>query len=611
MATKSKNNRTNRQIISATLAKVQDFARMKNWLWLTLMAVALTTLVILYGAPVIIDPDQCSFFATARFIAEDGVFHYREIINLEFRDAFWAINSEARKQIFSVHSPGLALLLAAVQIIFGTGAEHYFIPVCAGLCVLMLYALARFFLPRIYALGAAFIIFTCPILFLNALIKNSHSVSLLFTMGAMWLVFFANQHYARKLKLWRRGVAMLFAGILMGYSAVLRYPDVLLLLAPIAYLFTTQKWRWRYRWFAGFCFVGGAGISLGFLAWYNHLAFDSIFKTGYSLLNAQSGGFSITYIWKNLRIYLPGLVNHGFGPAFLLLLLPLLKYPRSHKFTGWFWAAWILPLFTLYHFYFWISADTFFQTLRFYINILPAFIILGMLSLRRMWRVPSKSWRWLIVTSLVLMQLLWCVQFTPATAEQYYATYQRTAAQLDFVKTNAPKGSYLFFTPDGQNFRPNASNLLAEHRWHIFAHDVFLLPQVAQAAAQNLEATKGKASTFQEKRVENLATANSAVLFHELMMALKRAENENKQLFYFGEPWRLEEFKKIAGKWFDFGVTIVGEQPFAQYRFLPQGSRLNYVEAPQMVAAPPLTITPLTLRTAEKITNEPIMLPEN
>ncbi|GHV21785.1 hypothetical protein AGMMS49959_11490 [Planctomycetales bacterium] len=552
-------------------------------------------LLTLYTRPTAIASDQAAYFAMARYVAEDGVFYDRDFINLESSGNFFVLTEQNR--IYPVYAPGYPLLLAAVIKIFGLGAEYHCTAVLAGLCLLMMYAVGRFFLPPLYAWLGAFLLATAPTFFYNAQIKNTHTFSVLLVLLAVWCLLAAT----RRFRGWKGaylGVAA--CGLLLGYNTGVRYPDGLLLLIPLAYLLTARRLPHRWR----LIVVGAlaAAVPLGLLGYYHDTAFGSPFRTGYHYFNAQSGGFSPQYFRENIWVYLPGLVNYVFGPAFgVLLIATLTKFRDSRRAAPAFWLAWLVPVAALYHFYFWAASDPFSYPLvmRFYEVIFPPLIILGLIGLRRLLRDRRPRMLIAALAAFVAAQSLWFAKTAGVGAERQYSYYQRIERQVYFLSQHAPRGAVVFFPPakDRGDKEIFYEELIGQNRWHLFSTNIFSLAKIQEDAKQEL-ATGGadkKASTRQADKFTNLAATDSEQLFAELLATLRA--RPDTPLFYYGCEEDVLAIKEKLGEYFTFGETLTYDNFVVAWLMFPQGERdHNTVGEAKILIGPPLALVPLTLK---------------
>lgn len=553
-----------------------------------------------YGGDTVSGGDQCAMFAAARFLVDSGTFYFKEFVNLQFTGNFYVVNSPELNQVYSVYPPGYSLLLAGAEIL---GILPTLVaPLCAALCGILMYVLARVFLPPAYALLSAAVLLSSPVLLLNAVIKNTHALGLALTLGAFTALVCLSRRPGGRGAL--PGAAL--CGLLLGYNVAVRYTEGLLLLAPVVFWLGARAWRragWTPRLRALAAYAAGAAVPFLFLAWYHQTAFGSPFSTGYSRFNATTGGFAPSYFFDNFPLYLPGMLNHGLGPALLTLLCLPFGWRKNRDFPGVFWLAWILPLFILYHFYFWASPDNYHLMLRFYLNFFPALVVCGLMALRRVLRrkdarAPGRPREKTVLALLAVLQVLWGVQaFTPG-AEAVYSGNRKIDGQTDFLREQIPAGETVFFTSNlPRREKIDFESLFALHHCALFSSEVFALEKMRQDLLKELATEKaGAAATFQHARTTNLLAKPPAMMFAEFAGKIRERARAGGKFYYFGDVETWPEFRKTAGRYFTFGKPVTQEYSAPACLFFPQGQRaLNYDPQPRE-SFPALIAVPLTLR---------------
>lgn len=568
-----------------------------------LAALALTALyaaaLVSYWLPTVTGSDQCSMYRAGRLIAEDGAFHNANFMDMEYAGEFWVINSPEKNQIYSTYPPGLALLLAAAEQLGGPGAEMWVAPVCAVLCVLLAYVLGRCFLPGRHAFLATFIVATCPVLFLNAELRNTHALGLFLTLAGMLAAVGPTRR-------WRGAASCLgagLAGLLLGYNVAVRYTEGLLLIVPLAYWFTAHAYRpgrraAGRRWVLAGVYLLAAAVPLALLALYHWYAFGAPWVTGYSKFNATTGGFAFMYLFANLWVYVPGLVNHALGPAFALALLVVLCARRGREASSWFWLAWVAPLFLLYHFYFWVSPDAYHLTMRFWLNVLPGVVYWGVLAARAFARRvgwPRRAWL-AIAVAFAAAQGLWGVAATTPVAESLYRTSARHGRVVEFAEATIPPGSIIVFAelgPDPNKRVCQPETLAARNRWHLFSTVVLDFAKLQKDVAEETRRqTMGRAGTYQEDRTRNIFSRSATAMTAELDASWRAAAAKGARFFFLGTDADYAECQKTLARRFVCGEPVRGANVVEDWRWFPIKQRnlndefLRVRERPRLLAVP-------------------------
>ncbi|GHS91150.1 hypothetical protein FACS1894139_06620 [Planctomycetales bacterium] len=577
----------------------------KLWRYLAgLLAVGYVGLLIFYTAPIAIEADQCSYFAAARYIADDGAFHYRDFINQETVGYFFVIVNEKFYPHFGV---GYPLLLAATIKIFGAGAEYYFTTVCAGLVVLAMYAFSRLFLPRLYAFLGAFLLVASPTFFFNAQIKNTHTLGVLLTLIALYALLATARRAIKTTKIAddERSIAgAALCGFLLGYNVLVHYTEILLLLAPLTYVLTARKLRRRWTLLAAG--VGGAAMPLAWLGLWHYAHFGSPFKTSYSFYTGASNNFSLAYFVENLWLYLPGMCNYGLGVAGGALALAVgLKFRGVKTAPNWFWLAWILPLGLAYHFYFWSSPDLYPLMLRYWEPFFPALIIVGLIGLRQLWRDyqnrVSPKFAAGLLAGFIALQFLWSVTFTAPSAEMLYGAYQRAYRQVCFITQQVPSGAFLFAPYPEKNAPVCDNEIVMQHRWHFFVENVFELQKFQdkqRAEYEKREKNYGNTAPHTEQTLstERMLRRSPDVMFASFYRQLRGAAAAGVPMYYVGNVETYPHFQEIAGQYFEMGEPYAFDDFKINYRLFPQGKRSAASRPPVKTELPKMLIVPLRLK---------------
>lgn len=404
--------------------------------YLSLAAVLILHAVMLvaYFVPALGGPDANAYQVSARMVEEHGRFHQLPKDELAHVGRMWVVNDAG--EWYPKYPPLYPALSGAVMKAAGPEAGLWVSPVCAWLVVLGIYVLCRARLPGWAAVLAAFVMSTMPVFNLFAIDKVSHPPSLLFLVWGYALFFHGtNAPHARRAA-WFAG-----AGLLVGYSVGIRYPNVLLALPPSLWM----ALRWREARGASVAWLAGLAVPAVLLMWYHTASFGHPLRTAYSLTEEQ-GGFGLVYFAKNLRLYLPALVTDGFGPLLVLSGLGFVMTWFSDWRRGAFYAVWIAPLTALYISYYWAPSQHPPSFIRFLLPLTAAWILLALFFLRD-WFAATKASAGVragVIAVLVLVQGGWGIAKSLTEMETRYGSTEVTRMRTRFLLDQVPAGATLF-----------------------------------------------------------------------------------------------------------------------------------------------------------------------
>jgi hypothetical protein len=270
------------------------------------------------------------------------------------------------------YPPGLPLIMAGFERLFGACGPFFVAPICGALLILLTYALGTRVSGRIAGLAAAIGVAASPTFLMMALANMSDVPAAMFWTAALWFAFRPG------------GIAAVACGLCAGTAVLIRpnLAPLALLTAVIAALEPADEGRpvaatGRRHALTRLLLVcaGGAPFAAG-LAWIFDELYGSPFRTGYGSLSAM-------YDWSNaatnVRRY-PGWLLTTQGPlVFAWVLSPLAaalaggearrrialaafalavfgSYLFYEPFEAWWYLRFLLPAFPVI---FILSADTF------------------------------------------------------------------------------------------------------------------------------------------------------------------------------------------------------------------------------------------------------------
>ena len=512
----------------------------------------------LYTVPVLGGPDANAYQVSARMVELDGRFHQPPREELAHVGRMWVVNDAG--EWYPKYPPLYPALSGAVMKALGPEAGLWVSPVCAWLVVLGIYVLCRTRLPGWAALLGAFVMSTTPVFNLFAVDKVSHPPSLLFLVWG-YALFFHGTNAAPA----RRARWFAAAGLLVGYSVGIRYPNALMALPPTLWLLL----RWREARAAAVAWGIGLAVPAALLAWYHAVSFGHPLRTAYSLTEEQ-GGFGLGYFVKNLRLYLPALVTDGFGPLLVLSGLGFVTTWFADWRRGAFYTLWIAPLTALYISYYWAPSQHPPSYIRFLLPLTAAWILLALSLVRDLFTALNAPLRLRVamIAVLVLAQGGWGIAKSLTEMETRYSANVETQRLTDFLLEQVPPGAALFADAwwlDELEF----------HGGRALYWDALLDQKVLGRALGRTTRLPGpdslqpeRARRLQRRLVDVEPSAYRAAI--EELVGGRLAEGE---VYLAGTPGSLQPLLAFWGTSFGFAEVAVLEPASKRYRlFSPQWS---------------------------------------
>lgn len=262
---------------------------------------------------------------------------------------------------------GVPLLHAlAVTVGQGNQAAFYTSPVCATLAVLAMFLLTRLLAGSVAAWLAAVLLAANPTVLYLAMVPSSHAPALCFCLWGMYALF----------RWWRWGNVLvgMAAGLLLGFTAMIRYSEGLLGLPLALAALSTVRWRQWRSYVRSAAPVLAWAVPVGSLLLYNWLGSGHL--TGYDSTNESVAGAAFT--WKHFASKWEFTLQqlHMYG---LFCILPLGVLAILLMFS-WSWRAalalvlWLVPSVLLYMAYYWGRQAPGVGYLRFFLTVYPALI---------------------------------------------------------------------------------------------------------------------------------------------------------------------------------------------------------------------------------------------
>ena len=500
-----------------------------------------------YLVPVTGGTDQNGYHTCARTFNLEGKFYRKPIDKLEFIGSMWVVND--RGEFYPKYPPLYPLLAAGMNAMLGPGGGFYATLWGAVLAAAGIFVLARFFLGPWYALLAAAAAVSSPVLSGLAVTKNSHTPSLaLFVWGMV--AFFAA--LTPKREQWFRILLAAVSGFLIAYCTGIRYTDFLLILIPAAAAFLFARKRRRRNLLIGL--AAGAALPYGALALFHWHAYGAPWRSGYSLTD-ESSAFVPSFILDNLRVYVPEFFISVIGPlgAFALLF----RRVRWRRLL--FWLVWLLPTFVLYLMYYWAPESGGTGAMRFLVPLIPAVILLSLLSLR--WvvrRLPGRRLAALSLLALAVVQLTWGLVGSAKLCEKKAIADFQHLVRLEVIRNRIPEGAVIIANSGILN------ELDFERRWQLYPSYILNVKQIRDTIDRSLNA---QAAGLQKARAielrDELGGLSYGKLYEKLRNFFEAKRNAGHPVYFIGRTWEANSFRRAFHRHFELEELglITGDRP--------------------------------------------------
>ena len=322
------------------------------------------------------EPDTATYLTLAERLANGEPVGVVEEDPFLYQWHSWVENH--RGETVPKYAPGQSLLMAVALKVGGEKAAYALNPFLGTLTLIGAYLLFRLWLSTLGSLLATFALATNPLYVFHTNYPLAHAADIFFITWGMFCLF--------KWTETPRTVWALAAGLLLGYSQLVRPPDALLVLPVLAAaaLGLARPWPAERRQWAqsAALLIAYAVFPIAHL-FYNASVFGNPLTTGYAL-TAEQSAFELSRLPSNalfaaevigrmgLGIYLGlGLVGLVIGRDRGQILLKLL---------------WVCPIALLYITYYWAPRVNIGGYARFFLGLYPAligsaFVLLESLSL--------------------------------------------------------------------------------------------------------------------------------------------------------------------------------------------------------------------------------------
>ncbi len=389
----------------------------------------------LYFTPVLNGVDPNGYHAGARMIEESGWPGRPTDDPYRFLGRMWVVSPQG--EAFPKYPPLLPTMLAGARHLGGPSLSYAINPLASTLAVAGAIALGGAMGLGGWSLVVGLLIWLCPVLQHHTLSQTSHATSMALIAWGM------ASGLTGAARLPRRGGLLLCtaAGLLIGWSAGIRYTNVLLALPLLVGAAVYAQGR-RQRIAA--LLATGTGLALPWLllGTFHWIAFGAPWRTGYAMTSEQ-GGFSLAAALRNWPLYSTGFVDALLGPALALAFIGIgFMILQSRRDLPVF-LAWVLPLPLLYLFYYWAPAKSSIGYMRFVLPVVLPLAVAAADGLRLIARTWGRRGLTLAVVLLLAAQLPWAVARCLPMLEQNARGNRLQRARTDAVLAHVDAGNVI------------------------------------------------------------------------------------------------------------------------------------------------------------------------
>ncbi|MGH7180171.1 MAG: ArnT family glycosyltransferase [Tepidisphaeraceae bacterium] len=403
----------------------------------TLFLLGFAAFLFAYFAPAISDPDDNGYFAQASLLAQTGHTWFAPESDAQFIGMHWLITPT--DQYISRYPPGLSVLIAGIYKFAGYKIAVATNPALAIATLLGTYLLARRYFSSGWALTGVFALAVNPTFVRHALSGDAHmAVALCVAWGTYFLV-----RWSQDGRTWQ----IFLAGLVFGSIPAVRYPDSLIGLGVIAFLWLNRRTHPKFS-LHTLAAVLGAAVSLVPLLIHNQLLLGAFWRTAYALTNEQTG-FAWQYFREHAIDYVRQIGAGGVGLLFapgVVGIAWMCTVPRWRA-LGTAFAFFIVPLTLLYMAYYWAPPMNAGATMRFLLPTFPVYAISAIWMLDQATRAAPNAARVTIPIVLVGTQLLWGASDTLEQARQIHYQKQMLALATDAISKEALVGDVIVSNP--------------------------------------------------------------------------------------------------------------------------------------------------------------------
>jgi len=273
-------------------------------------------------------------------------------------------------------APGYSLLMAVAMKLGGEKTAFALNPFLGTLTLIGAYLLFRLWLSTFGSLLATFALATTPLFIRYTSYPLAHSADIFFITWGMFALFKCIET--------PRSAWALAAGLLLGYSQLVRPPNALLMLPVLAAaaLMLAKPWpAERRQWIQVSALLAAYAVFPVFHLCYNAAVFGGPLTTGYALSGEQSA-FALSRLPRNAPYALQAMGATGLGIYLGLGVLGLVMGRDWRQVV--LKLLWVVPIVLLYMMYYWTPRPPAGAYARFFLGLYPVLIGSAFIPLERL-----------------------------------------------------------------------------------------------------------------------------------------------------------------------------------------------------------------------------------
>jgi dolichyl-phosphate-mannose-protein mannosyltransferase len=387
--------------------------------------------LLVHFVPTFVGPDAGGLYVQARLIAEGLGTGLVAESPAQFIGNHWMEMPDGA--FASRFPPGFPLVLAALYSVGGPTLALLLTPLLASVSVLLVYLITKSFTSPWMALGAASIMATLSPVNRFALHNDSTTVTMTILLVGILLLSRWDAHPTRRGAFW--------AGLVLGIIPTLRYAEVVLGIPVGVFLLLRAFERPEVRRHVVWA-VLGAAAPIVILLVHNSVAYGAPWLTGYSL-SGESGAFTLSKLIEQAPQYGrvmfsmngPGVLN-VIGLAGMLWML----FKKRWRAWGAFSATAVLAVTLLFGSYYWAVNVDAPLAMRFFVPILPLFLLSAIWTLDRL---PSSRLRAPLTLLVIGSQIVVGSIRSSENALDEWMQLSHANAVVVAVERAVPEGSIL------------------------------------------------------------------------------------------------------------------------------------------------------------------------
>ena len=497
---------------------------------------ALAAIVVAYAAfqawhfvPGCREPDTATYLTLAERLANGEPVGVVEHDPFLYQWHSWVENY--RGETVPKYAPGYSLLLAVALKLGGERAAYAVNPFLGTLTLIGAYLLSRLWLSTFGSLLATFALATNPLYIFHTNYPLAHAADIFFITWGMFGLF--------KWVETPRTVWALAAGLLLGYSQLVRPPNALLVLPVLAAAVFTLAKPWpakRQQWLQVAALLAAYAVFPVFHLWYNASVFGGPLVTGYGLTGEQSA-FALDRLPKNTLYAAEVMGSMGLG-IYLGLGLVGLVMDRDWRQTA-LKLLWVGPIALLYISYYWAPRVNIGGYARFFLGLYPALIGSAFVLVERLSLTVARQ----RALAAGLCAVVFFTYLSPMLQHGYYAGsryIQLHEQAADLAETHLNDGAVVFARS------PAGLHLSRGKRFRVYELEAFQADRVEWAFVQH-PSSRVMYQPAREQRFRQFYARNTGRLGVLLREKVEEFLDAGRQVAFVVPKGHLSKYAEILG----------------------------------------------------------------